>query len=69
MEYAEHGDLAQYLDKHGKRAVAEVKDITRQILNGLVVMHEREISHRDLKPQVRCQSETPRYPITSLTFR
>lgn len=53
MEYAEHGDLAHYLDNHAETALVEAKDITRQILNGLVVMHQREICHRDLKPQVR----------------
>lgn len=53
MEYAEHGDLSHYLDNHAETALVEVKDITRQILNGLVVMHDRDICHRDLKPQVR----------------
>lgn len=62
MEYTEHGDLAQYLDNHADKALVEVKDITRQILNGLVVMHERDICHRDLKPQVRYKSEAPALP-------
>lgn len=59
MEYIEHGDLAQYIDKHGKLEQTVVKDITRQILNALVVMHERGICHRDLKPQVRYRFQTP----------
>lgn len=42
-----------------------VKDITRQILNALVIMHERSICHRDLKPQVRPRFESP--PCSILT--
>lgn len=56
MEYIAHGDLAQYIDNHGEKAVSEVKEITRQILSGLVVMHSRQICHRDLKPQVSRQN-------------
>lgn len=62
MEYAAHGDLAHYLDHHVEKALVEVKDITRQILNGLVIMHQREICHRDLKPQVRYKSVAPPLP-------
>lgn len=65
MEYAEHGDLAHYLENHAKKALVEAKDITRQILKGLVVMHERDICHRDLKPQVRSKCNAPPcYPET-----
>lgn len=59
MEYAEYGDLAHYLDNHLEKAQAEAQDITRQILNGLVVMHQRDICHRDLKPQVKYKSQVP----------
>lgn len=62
MEYAEHGDLAHYLDNHGEKAQANAKDITRQVLNGLVVMHQRKICHRDLKPAVSYQFEAPPLP-------
>jgi serine/threonine protein kinase len=31
----------------------EVKDISRQILEGLKIMHGEGFAHRDLKPQVR----------------
>lgn len=54
MEYIEHGDLGQYM-KDGVKAKTEAKEITSQILEGLAVLHEREICHRDLKPQVRAQ--------------
>lgn len=52
MEYIAHGDLGQYITEYGEKAKSEVKEITTQILGGLVVLHEKEICHRDLKPQV-----------------
>lgn len=52
MEFAEHGDLDQYMRRDRGKAAVFVKEITLQILNALVVLHEREICHRDLKPQV-----------------
>lgn len=52
MEYIEHGDLGQYIRNHPAKA----KAIVLQILEGLEVLHERGICHRDLKPKVRQQS-------------
>lgn len=54
MEYIQHGDLGQYIAMGQSKA--DPREITSQILEGLVVLHEREICHRDLKPQVRYQS-------------
>lgn len=51
MEYIEHGDLGTYIAEYQKAVNA--KEITSQILEGLVVLHERKICHRDLKPQAR----------------
>lgn len=52
MEYISNGDLGQYLTDHSVKARSEARAITTQILEGLVVLHQREICHRDLKPQV-----------------
>lgn len=52
MEYIAYGDLEQYLNQHGTKAVAEGKEIMTQILDALVVLHERRICHRDLKPKI-----------------
>lgn len=52
MEYIPHGDLYQYITQYPGDAKTDVKVIARQILTGLVVLHGREICHRDLKPQV-----------------
>lgn len=50
MEYIRHGDLSHYIKTPGARPNA--REITRQLLEGLVILHERKICHRDLKPQV-----------------
>lgn len=52
MEYIKDGDLSQYLEKFGQKARSEAKEIIRQLAEGLVVLHEQDICHRDLKPQV-----------------
>lgn len=52
MEYIEHGDLGQFMAQYGEQAQEGARVITSQILEGLVVLHERQICHRDLKPQV-----------------
>lgn len=52
MEYIEYGDLSQYISQHAEEAKMGARAIITQILEGLVVLHEREICHRDLKPQV-----------------
>lgn len=52
MEYIAHGDLGQYIKNNRGTAMSNVKEITTQILRGLVILHEKGIRHRDLKSQV-----------------
>lgn len=56
MEYIQHGDLGKYIAEY--KTKVDAKQITSQILEGLVVLHERAICHRDLKPQVRLKSSS-----------
>lgn len=53
MEYMVNGDLGQYMESVGSHIREEAKEISRQVLHGLVVLHAKHICHRDLKPQVR----------------
>ena len=50
MEYISHGNLRDYLEV--ERSEGEAKVITRQLLEGLLVIHREGFAHRDLKPEV-----------------
>lgn len=50
-EYTEYGDLGTYIKT--ARPITEVKEITRQILEGLVVLHSNNIYGCDLNLEVR----------------
>ena len=54
MEYVSHGHLRHYLEV--ERSESEAKTITRQLLEGLSVIHQEGFAHRDLKPEVRASS-------------
>ncbi|KAI5838276.1 kinase-like domain-containing protein, partial [Morchella snyderi] len=51
MEYIRHGNLAEYIRSQSKSMVIEANEITKQILEGLKVLHAKGICHRDLKPE------------------
>ena len=52
MEYLELGDLKCYLDSQPPLSEYEAREITYQILDGLLLMHANNFAHRDLKPNV-----------------
>ena len=61
MEYISYGHLRHYLNV--ERSEGEAKAITRQLLEGLLVIHQEGFAHRDLKPEVsppssRCKRPT-----------
>ncbi|KAH7159381.1 kinase-like domain-containing protein [Fusarium sp. MPI-SDFR-AT-0072] len=49
MEYIEHGDLQNYLDKPFSEAYA--KAISSQLIEGVRYIHENGFAHRNLKPK------------------
>ena len=50
MEYAEGETLSDYLARQGTLSEAELKGILYPLLDGLAVVHEAGILHRDIKP-------------------
>lgn len=51
MEYLP-GNLKEYMSQYGVFNEKAAKDITEQILQGVHVLHENRIMHRDIKPEV-----------------
>lgn len=52
MEYMPHGDLHSYLEtRHTPLSESDAQQIVRQVLKGLIIMHEEKFAHRDVKPQ------------------
>lgn len=52
MEYIRYRDLSEYMKDNNNKARVEATEITRQILEGLAILHGEGICHRDLKLQV-----------------
>ena len=57
MEYIIHGNLRNYMEV--ERSESEAKAIARQLLEGLLVIHQEGFAHRDLKPEVRPPRRRP----------
>jgi serine/threonine protein kinase len=49
LEYCGGGDLGKYY-KHASFTKLEFNRVVTEILSGVVYLHERQITHRDLKP-------------------
>lgn len=60
MDYAPFGDLNEYIAT-GEIGENDAKQIARDILEALTIIHEEGFTHRDIKPQVRF----PRWPTTT----
>ena len=50
MEYLDGGDLTKHIGIPLPQET--VQNISKQVLEGLEVMHQQGIAHRDLKPAV-----------------
>ena len=51
LEYCAGGDVAEYLRRVGRCREAVARRLVRQVAAGLRAMRERNLVHRDLKPQ------------------
>ena len=60
MEFVPGGDLQGYMQSHGTLPEDPARNMTRQILDALKYLHQRNITHRDIKPDnILLCSETP----------
>ena len=50
MEYFQEGDLTKHIGKPLPQET--VQNISKQILEGLTVMHQEGMAHRNIKPSV-----------------
>lgn len=50
MEFVQHGTLHEHIRSGVELQHSEVKSITRQLLEGLNLIHRHNYAHRDLKP-------------------
>jgi serine/threonine protein kinase len=51
MEYADGGDLFEWLETHGAVDVATAGAVTRELAGALAHIHSRGIAHRDVSPE------------------
>ncbi|CAI5952761.1 unnamed protein product [Closterium sp. NIES-65] len=51
MEYAENGELFDYITQRGRLTEGEARRIFQQIVAGVEYCHRRMVVHRDLKPE------------------
>lgn len=48
-DLAANGDLLEYIRSHGALAEEQAREMFRQLVNGILYIHQNEIVHRDLK--------------------
>ena len=60
MEYIPIGDMSKTFVDGYRWNESDTKAVIKQLLQGLAVMHQEGITHRDLKPEV-CALPHPRH--------
>lgn len=71
FEYCKGGDMSIFLRKHGKLSEPIARHFLLQLASGLLYLHERNLIHRDLKPQnllLTSENETAQLKIADFGF-
>ncbi|KAH7653503.1 Non-specific serine/threonine protein kinase protein [Dioscorea alata] len=66
LEYCDGGDLAAYIQRHGRVSEALARHYMRQLASGLQVLRENNLIHRDLKPQNLLLSTNGEAPVLKI---
>jgi serine/threonine protein kinase len=70
MDFVPLGDLANYIENEGALKERDARDVIRQLLRGLKFMHDNQITHSDIKPDVSAIIPPPLFTVSSnLTCR
>ncbi|KAK1781332.1 hypothetical protein QBC45DRAFT_64553 [Copromyces sp. CBS 386.78] len=60
MEFVGEGDLAKYIGNNGPFSEPDTQKIASQLVNALAYLHDKKITHRDVKPDnILIQSRSP----------
>ncbi|GIY00264.1 hypothetical protein CEXT_345631 [Caerostris extrusa] len=71
IEYCNGGDLAEYLNHKVNLSEDTIRHFLRQIAEAMKVLNQKEVVHRDLKPQniLLCHSGKPDPPPSEITLK
>ena len=69
MEYANGGEVFDYLVAHGRMKEREARTKFRQILSAVQYMHQKRIVHRDLKVRLCFHSKSESFYVGSVSLR
>ncbi|GFW55929.1 hypothetical protein TNCV_4390701 [Trichonephila clavipes] len=71
IEYCNGGDLSEYLNHKGSLSEDTIRHFLRQIAEAMKVLNQKEVVHRDLKPQniLLCHSGKPDPPPSEITLK
>ncbi|GBM27895.1 Serine/threonine-protein kinase unc-51 [Araneus ventricosus] len=71
IEFCNGGDLSEYLALKGSLSEDTIRHFLRQIAEAMKVLNQKEVVHRDLKPQniLLCHSGKPDPPPSEITLK